>query len=155
MTMKSLPSPPQPTEGRPVTPTAVDTSAHTNRGAVLAVLDIDPETLAQLRKDAIAHNVSYFLTCENDVPCEANAPPSRPGAPRYSILAGHLHYSSVEKWLYASAELRGPKIWSRQSTRIGDYHSIDTHPERVSKCRHYLVARRIQFQLGSKWHEYF
>lgn len=86
-----------------------------------------------LREDAIAHNVSYFLPCENDVPCEANAPPSRPGAPRYSILAGHLHYSSVEKWLYASAELRGPKIWSRQSTRIGESVS-ERHASRELTC---------------------
>ena len=85
-----------------------------------------------LRKDAIAHNVSYFIPCWNNVPCETYAPLSRLGAPRYSILAGHLHYSSVEMWLYASTELLGPKIWSRQSTRIGE--SSERHASRELTC---------------------
>ena len=81
-------------------------------------------------KDAIAHNVSYFIPCWNNVPCEPYAPPSQiltstehevpAGAPRYSILAGHLSYSSVERWLYASTGPHGPKIWRRQSNRIGE-----------------------------------
>ena len=81
---------------------------------------------------AIAHNVSYFLPCWNNVPCETYVPLSRPGAPRYSILAGHLPYSSVEMWLYASTELLGPKIWSRQSTRIGE--SSERHASRELTC---------------------
>lgn len=85
-----------------------------------------------LREDAIAHNASYFLPCWNNVPCEAYAPPTRPGAPRYSILAGHLPYSSLERWLYASTELRGPKIWSQQSTRIGE--SSELHASRELTC---------------------
>ena len=72
-----------------------------------------------LRKDAISHNASHFIPCCN-VPCKVYAPPSRPGAPRYSILAGHLSYSSVERWLYASTGPHGPKIWRRQSNRIGE-----------------------------------
>ena len=85
-----------------------------------------------LCKDAISHNASHFIPCCNNVPCEVYAPPCRPGAPRYSILAGHLHYSSVERWLYASTEPRGPKIWSRQSTRIGE--SSERHASRELTC---------------------
>jgi len=85
-----------------------------------------------LHDDAIAHNVAYLIPCWNNVPCETYAPNSRPGVPRYSILAGHLHYSGVERWLYASTELRGPKIWSQQSTRIGE--SSERHASRELTC---------------------
>ena len=95
-----------------------------------------------IRKDAIAHNVSYFIPCWNNVPCETYAPPSQiltstehavpAGAPRYSILAGHLSYSSVERWLYASTGPHGPKIWRRQSNRIGE--GSERHASRELTC---------------------
>ena len=72
-----------------------------------------------LRNAAREYNLSSFIPCYDGVPCESYAPPREmqhgpnlTGSPRYAILAGHLQYSGVEKWRWASSNLRGARVAS-------------------------------------------